>query len=255
MDFRQSWFIFTLGGAMAAFIIAQSLFFLIRAWKRGREIGVDSAALRTTVASSVLFTIAPSMAIATTVLALSNSLGFALPWLRMNVIGSFIYEVTAATAAMDAMGHTGGLGAPVTDPATFSGIAWMLTIGCILPLILLPFVLKKIQTKINKSANTNAKWTDMMSAAAFVGLMAAFVARAVAGKGEADKAADGAGVLSVLTLLTAIAVLLLLEWLVQKKNWKGAQPFIMPASMFAAMGAAVLFAYILPDHLASFVWR
>jgi len=255
MDFRQTWFIFALGGVMAAFVIAQSLFFLTRAWKRAKEIGVSSATLRTTVTSSVLFTIAPSMAIAATVLALSNSLGFALPWIRMSVIGSFIYEATATTAAMDALGHAGGLNAPVTDPATFSGIAWMLAVGCILPLILLPIVLKKIQTKVNKSASANAKWTDLMSAAAFVGLMAAFVARAVAGKGEADKAADGAGVLSVLTLLTAIGVLLLLEWLVKKRDWKGAQPFIMPASMFAAMGAAVLFAYILPDHLASFVWR
>jgi len=254
-DFRQSWFIFALGGAMVAFVLAQSLFFLSRAWKHGREIGISSAVLRSTVTSSVLFTVAPSMAIAATVLALSNALGLALPWLRLSVIGNFSYEATAATAAMDALGHAGGINAPVTDPAVFSGIAWTMTVGSIFPLILLPILLKRIQAKISKSANTNAKWTDVMSAAAFIGLIAAFVARAVAGKGEGNDAGDGAGVLSVLTLLTAILSLVLLEWLVKKKGWKSAQPFAMPASMFLAMGAAVLFAHILPDSLATFTWR
>lgn len=252
-DFRQSWFMFGLGGAMVAFVLAQSLFFLSRAWKRGREIGISAATLRSTVTSSVLFTIAPSMAIAATVLALSNALGLPLPWLRLSIIGNFSYEATAATAAMDALGHAGGINAPVTDPAIFSGIAWTMTIGSVFPLILLPLVLKKIQAKISKSANTNAKWTDLMSAAAFIGLIAAFVARAVAGKGEG--AGDGAGVLSVLTLLTAIVSLLLLEWLVKKLGWKSVEPFVMPACMFLAMGAAVLFAHILPDSLAAFTWR
>ena len=254
-DFRQTLFMYALGGAMAVFVVAQSLFFLRKAWKRGREIGVPVSTLRGTVTSSVLFTIAPSMAIAATVLALSNSLGLVLPWIRLSVIGNLSYEATAAAAAMDGMGHAGGLSAPVTDPVAFSAIAWVMTIGSIFPLILLPIFLKKIQTKIGKAAGGKEKWTDLMSAAAFVGLIAAFVARALAGKGEADRAGDGAGVLSVLTLVTAIAVMLLLELLVDKKGWKWAQSFTMPLSMFAAMGAAVLFAQILPEQIAFLEWR
>jgi hypothetical protein len=148
-----------------------------------------------------------------------------------------------------------GLSAPVTDPAAFSAIAWVMTIGSIFPLILLPIFLKKIQAKIGKATSGKEKWTDLISAAAFIGLIAAFVARALAAKGEADRAGDGAGVLSVLTLVTAIAVMLVLELLVEKKGWKWAQPFTMPVSMFAAMGAAVLFARVLPEQIAFLVWR
>ena len=254
-DFRQTLFMYTLGGAVAVFVVAQSLFFLRKAWNRGRQIGVPASTLRGTVTSSVLFTIAPSTAIAATVLALSNSLGLVLPWIRLSVIGNLSYEATAAAAAMDGTGHAGGLSAPVTDPASFSAIAWVMTIGSVFPLILLPLFLKKIQTKIGKAASGKEKWTDLMSAAAFVGLIGAFVARALAGKGEADRAGDGAGVLSVLTLVTAIVVMLLLELLVDMKGWKWAQPFTMPLSMFAAMGAAVLFAQILPEHIAFLEWR
>ena len=256
MDFRQAPFMYVLGAAMAVFVVAQSLFFLLKAWSRGRQIGVPVSTLRGTVTSSVLFTIAPSMAIAATVLALSNSLGLLLPWMRMNFIGSITYEVTAATAAANSMGLP-GISAPVTDPAAFSAIAWIMTIGSIFPLILLPIFLKKIQSKVSQAVEKkgNAAWTDLISAAAFIGLIAAFVARALAGQGEADRAGDGAGVLSVLTLLTAIAVMLLLELLVEKLKWKWAQPFTMPVSMFAAMGAAVLYAQILPNSIAFLEWR
>jgi len=245
---------YVLGAAMAVFVAAQSLFFLLKAWSRGRQIGVPVSTLRGTVTSSVLFTIAPSMAIAATVLALSNSLGLLLPWMRMNFIGNITYEVTAATSAANSMGLP-GISAPVTDPAAFSAIAWIMTIGSVFPLILLPIFLKKIQAKIGKATSGKEKWTDLMSAAAFIGLIAAFVARAVAGSGKADTAGDGAGVLSVLTLATAIAVMLLLELLVAKKGWKWAEPFTMPVSMFAAMGAAVLFAQILPEQIAFLEWR
>jgi hypothetical protein len=246
---------YVLGAATAVFVTAQSLFFLRKAWKRGREIGVPASTLRGTVTSSVLFTVAPSMAIAATVLALSNSLGLVLPWIRLSIIGSLTYETTAAAAAADGLGIAGGLSAPVTDPAAFSTIAWVMTIGSVLPLVLLPLFLKKIQAKIGKATGGKEKWTDLISAAAFVGLIAAFIARALAGQGEADAAGDGAGVLSVLTLATAIVVMLLLELLVNRKGWKWAGPFTMPASMFAAMGAAMLYARVLPERIAFLEWR
>ena len=258
MDFRQSAFMYALAFGLVLFVIGQSMFFLVKAWKRGRELGIETATLRNTVTSSVLFTIAPSIALATTVVVLSNAFGIVLPWIRMNLIGSFTYEVTAATAAVDGLGVAGGLGAPITDPAVFSAVAWVMTIGSVFPLILLPIVLKRVQARIGKVVNKpqNAAWTDLLAAAAFIGLIAAFVARALAGgSDEAARAGDGAGVLSVIALATAIIVMLLLELLAEKREWKWAQPFTMPLSMFTAMGAAILFAQILPEHIAFLEWR
>jgi len=258
MDFRQGAFMYAIAGGLAVFVIAQSMFFLIKAWRRGRELGIETATLRNTVTSSVLFTIAPSIALATTVLVLSNAFGIVLPWIRMNLIGSFTYEVTAAQAAVDGLGVAGGLGAPITDPSVFTAIAWVMTIGSIFPLILLPIILKRIQARIGKAVSEpkNAARTDMIAAAAFIGLIAAFVARALAGGAdEGARAGDGAGVLSVVALGTAILVMVVLEFLVEKRKWQWAKPFTMPVSMFTAMGAAVLAAQILPAQIAFLEWR
>lgn len=37
MDFKESAFMYILGGIVVLFVIAQSLFFLIRAWKQGKK--------------------------------------------------------------------------------------------------------------------------------------------------------------------------------------------------------------------------
>ncbi|MDR2647655.1 MAG: DUF5058 family protein [Oscillospiraceae bacterium] len=255
-DFRQSTFMYLLGGAVVAFVIAQALFFMRKAYKHGVAIGMSKDTLRRAIGSSALFTIAPSLAIAATVLALSKSLGIVMPWIRLSVIGNITYETTAAQAAADGVGLAGGLSQAVTDPSAFSAIAWVMTIGSVFPLILLPLFLKKIQKKIGSTATKNQVWTDVMSSAAFIGLIAAFLARSIAGQGGAEIRGDGAGVLSVITLVAAVGSLLLLEWLVKRFKLKWLQPFTMPVSMFFAMGMAVLFAReILPEDIAFLEWR
>ncbi len=135
--------------------------------------------------SSALFTIAPAISILATVIVLANSLGIVLPWIRLSVIGNLAYESVAAEAALDTFGLT--LSSPVTDPKVFATIAFVMTIGCILPLILIIFVMKKVQKTMGKVADKNSKLADTLSAAAFIGIIAAFVARAIAGAGKAGQ--------------------------------------------------------------------
>lgn len=255
LDFKSGPFLYLLGFCIVGFIIVQSVFFLVRAWRRGKQLGMTAATLKNTVVSSALFTIAPALAIVATVLTLSKALGLALPWIRLTVIGAIQYEVPAAEAAINAFGVTTGLSQPVTDPAIFATVAWVMTIGSILPLVLVPFALKKIQKSIGKVSTRDPKWADTMAAAAFIGLIAAFIGRAVLGKGQADATGDGAGVLSVATLLFAILFMLILQKLCVKHTIKWLEPFTMPISMFAAMGVAMLLANVLPAGIAYLEWR
>ena len=255
LDFKSSPFLYVLGFCVVGFIIVQSVFFLVRAWRRGKQLGMTTATLKNTVVSSALFTIAPALAIVATVLTLSKALGLVLPWIRLTVIGAIQYEVPAAEAAINAFGISTGLSQPVTDPEVFAAVAWVMTIGSILPLVIVPFALKKIQKSIGKVSTKDPKWADTMAAAAFIGLIAAFIGRAVLGKGQQAVIGDGAGILSVATLLFAILFMLVLQKLCTKFTLKWLEPFAMPVSMFAAMGRAMLLANVLPPDIAFLEWR
>lgn len=255
MDFKESIFMYIIGGIVVLFVLAQSLFFLIRAWRQGKKLGLSTETLKGTVTQSALFSIAPAISIVATVLTLSGALGIVLPWIRLTVIGAIQYEVPAAESAMEALGYTGGLSTEITSPLGFSTAAWVMTLGSIMPLVIIPFALKKIQKGIGKAVNKNGAWADAMSAAAFIGLISAFVGKAIVGQGDKAVLGDGAGVLSVSALVISMIVMLGFMQLEKKKEIKWLQPLAMPLSMFIAMGAVVLIAQVLPADIAWLEWR
>ena len=144
----------------------------------------------------------------------------------------------------------------VKDQTLFATIAWVMTVGSVFPLLLLPVVTKPIQKKLNTVvAKSKSDLPDILAAAAFIGLIGAFIARAIAGSGEKDIIGDGAGVLSVITLVSAVVISLLLETIRKKLNVNWLQPFVMPLSMFLAMGVAVVAFNLLPADVALLEWR
>lgn len=255
MNFKEDSFMLTLAIIVVAFVIAQATFFLVRAIKRAKVLGIKKTTIKNTIISSGLFTIAPAIGIVATVLTLSAGLGYVLPWIRLTVIGNISYEVTAATNAIEAYGLSGGIANPIADKEVFGTVAWVMTLGSIMPLVLVPFVLKTVQKKIGKTVSKNSKWSSVMSAAAFIGLIAAFVARAIAGKGEADIIGDGAGVLSVAALLFSIVLMFIFQKIATMKNWKWLDSFAMPFSMIGAMALVMMLAQVLPESIAFLEWR
>ena len=235
MDFKTSPLMYILAAGVIVFVIVQSVFFIVKAWKRGRELGVESEKMKQTVISSVLFTIAPAISILATVLALASALGIVLPWIRLSVIGNLAYETVAAESALSALGSS--LANEVTDKQQFSTIAWTMTIGSCFPLVLLPIFCKRIHKAMNKvtskSATANALG-GILGTAAFLGIVAAFISRSIAGVPS-----DGPA----------------LDWLSRKKGVKKLEPFVLPIAMFGAMGIAVLLTQILPPEIAGLTWR
>ena len=255
MDFKESGFMYALGGFIVIFVLAQSLFFLIRAWKQGKKLGLSTAIMRGTVPQSALFSLAPAISIVATILTLSGALGIVLPWIRLTVIGAISYEVPAAESAMEALGYTGGLSTEITDPLGFSTAAWVMTLGSVMPLVIIPFAMKKIQNSIGKAVSKNTAWADVMSAAAFIGLISAFVGRAIVGQGDKAVLGDGAGIMSITALAVSMLSMLLFMQIEKKKKIAWLQSMAMPLAMFIGMGAVMLLAKVLPTHIAWLEWR
>ena len=96
--------LFILTGILVAVVLGQSVYFLLKALKRSREIGMDQTKIKKTIKTAAIFTIAPAVSIVISVITLSKSLGIPLPWLRLSVVGSLSYEAIAASNAVSAMG-------------------------------------------------------------------------------------------------------------------------------------------------------
>lgn len=277
MDFKESPFMYAVALGVIAFVIAQSVFFLVKSLKKGKELGISKETLKTTMISSAVFTVAPAISILATVIVLANALGIVLPWIRLSVIGNLAYETTAAQTALDFWGES--LKHAVTDHQQFVTIAWAMTLGSIAPLLLLPFLCKKLQKKIGATVNKSEKsqkFGDAISAAAFIGIVMAFVSREIysytvqksnaldaAGNSIVNEAGQilkvktitgSAGLMSILVLICAVVFMLVLDIVCKKFKLTKLEPFTMPIAMFAAMGMAVLFTNVLPDNLVNHTW-
>ena len=275
MDFKTSPALYAIAGAVILFVLGQSVFFLVKAWKQGRALGIDKAKLRNAVTSSALFTVPSALSVLATVIALAPALGLVIPWVRLSVIGNLMYETTAAEAAMEAMGHQGGMAVPVTDPEVYAGVAWVMTLGICFSLVILPFLAKPIHKKFmaasqkeeaapadakapadeKKKRSFNGFINKFATPAIFIGLIGAFVARAIIGGGKPETFGDGAGVLSIITLVVAVIVSIALEILAKKLKLTWLEPFVMPIGMIVAMVAAIVFFNVLPEDIAMLEWR
>lgn len=165
--------LFVLAGVIILFVIAQSLFFMVRAYRRGKELGIDTAQMRRTMVSTAIFTIAPAVSILLGVITLSKFLGLPLPWLRLSVIGAITYELPAATSTANAFGIS--LSETVMDPKVYTAIAWVMTLGIFPGLLWVPLFIKKIQGGLMKIKNKDGKWGDILMTAMFLGMISAFL--------------------------------------------------------------------------------
>lgn len=263
MDFKNSGIMYALAALVVVFVTAQSLFFLVKAWKRGKELGIEAAKMKQTVISSALFSVAPAISILATVLALASALGYVLPWIRLSVIGNLAYETVAAEAALEALGTS--MANSDLNTTEFSTVAWAMTVGSCFPLVLLPFLCKRIHKAMHKvlgggtaengapkKGKISANVGDVLGAAAFIGIMAAFISRSIMG---VQKDGPSAGFMTIAVLLSAMVFTVALDLLCKKKHLTKLEPFVLPIAMFGAMGIAVLLTQTLPPEWTAFVWR
>ncbi len=165
--------LFLIAGLLVAVVLGQSIYFLIKALRRSKAIGMDQKKIRKTILSAAIFTIAPAVAIVISVIVLSQTLGLPLPWLRLSVVGSMSYETVAASNALSAMGQTLGVGS--LNAQQFINVLLVMTISIMVGIWLVPVIGKKLQSGMQSMSNRDAKWADTFSNALFIGMIAAFL--------------------------------------------------------------------------------
>lgn len=234
MEFdTNSSILFVIVAVIIAFVVAQSVFFLVRAWKQGKRIGMDVAVLKRTVLRAATFTIAPAISIFIGVVALSKKLGLALPWLRLSIIGSLTYEMSAAESAATNVGASLE-GATPLNAEQYVAIASVMTIGALLMLILVPILAKRIDNGMLKFRAKDTRWGEIFTTALFVGLISVFL-----GAVFRDVYTGLEGWIPVFVMLIAAAITMVFGVLLKITKWRWLSDFALPVSMIAAMCLAI----------------
>ena len=243
MDFNVNHpILFVIVGAIIALVLAQSVFFLVRAVKRAKQLGIAKGTISKTISSAALFTIAPAVAVLVGVIALSKSLGLALPWLRLSVIGSITYETVAAGNALEAAGM--GAGTTVTDASIFVTIAWVMTVGIAAGLVFVPFVTKKLQSGMSKIGMKDKKWGEIFNNAMFLGMISAFLGYVFCDIGLIVKG-DTSGLIPVCVMAVSAVVMAVLGLIATKAKIRWLTDYALPASLVVGMASAIPFTALL----------
>lgn len=229
---------YIIAALVIVFVLAQSVFFLVRALRRGKELGISSAQLKKTVIATSVFTIAPAISILLGVVTLSKFLGIPLPWIRMSVIGALTYELPAATSTANALNIS--LSELIRDPKVYSAIAWVMTLGILPSIILPPVLMKKIRGGMMKLQSKDAKWSDIFMTSLFLGMISAFL-----GMVFADIRGGIAGWIPIFVLLVSALTMAVCGLLIKKCKMQWLETYAMAISMIAAMVFAVVITPVL----------
>ncbi len=230
--------LFIMVGLIIAAVLAQSVYFLVKAIRRAKALGIAGSTIKATIGSAAIFTIAPAVAILVGVVALSKSLGLALPWLRLSVIGSITYETVAAGNALNAAGMEAS--ATVADPSIFMSILWVMTIGIAAGIILVPFVTKKIQSGLLKIGMKDEKWGEIFNNAMFLGMISAFLGYVFCDVGLVFSG-DTSGLIPVCVMATSAVVMAVFGGLSKKLHVRWMEDYALPLSLVAGMASAIPF--------------
>lgn len=227
--------LFVMVGIIIAVVLAQSFYFLFRAMKRAKELGITKKAVSSTITSSAIFTIAPAVAILLGVVVLSQKLGLAVPWLRLSVIGSLSYETIAAENTLNALKD--GTSA-LNDPSAFVAVIWVMTISIAVGLIFVPFLTKKIQKGVVNINTKDKKWGEILNNAMFLGMISAFVGYVFCDVGLAFKG-DYSGLIPVLVMAASAITMAVIGLTATKLKIRWLTDYALPISLICGMAIAI----------------
>ena len=261
MEFRANHpILFVLVGLIVAVVLGQSVYFLIKALKRSKELGMDQKKIGKTIKTAAIFTIAPAVAIVISIITLSNKLGLPLPWLRLSVVGSMSYETVAASNALQAMGQALGSGGDLTAQQ-YLNVVLVMTLSIMMGIWLVPVIGKKLQNGMASLGNRDAKWADIFSNGLFIGMISAFlgfvfcdvsrlwdpasrfVTETVIENGQEVKVdipvSATSGLIPVCVLVVSALVMVICGLLMRKPKLKWLSEYALPISLVLGMAAAI----------------
>lgn len=229
-------------GGIIAFVALLCVIFMVRAYKAGKAIGMDTGKMKRVIVSSATFSVLPSIGILLGVIALSGSLGIPWPWLRLSVIGALHYETQVAQAAAEQVGMEKLSGEYMTASG-FATIALLMSVCIMWGMILSVLFNKKYTKKLSGSGPKSAAagFGDTAMTAMFIGLVSAYIGSYIGGFVSSNGLFTFTGDFTPLVVVAVSALIMaLFMWLGKKPRLAFVENFSIAVSMLVGMAAAVL---------------
>ena len=229
--------LFLLAGIIVAVVLAQSVYFLVKAWRRGKEIGMPMDKLKKVVIGTAIFTVAPATAIVISVISLSKKLGIPLPWMRLSVVGAITYETPAAANALSAMGLEWAKVSSLTAQQ-YVTVAAVMTMGILVGIWLVPVVGRKIQNGMLTLEKRDKKWGEIFSASLFLGMISAFLGYVFCDFASVFSG-NLSGLIAPLVMLVSALMMIVCALALKKLNWRWMNDYALPISLIVGMVSAI----------------
>jgi hypothetical protein len=244
--------LFLLVGIVIAVVLAQSIYFLVKSVRRAKRTGIDMKKIKKTIITAAIFTIAPAVSIVIAVISLSQSLGIALPWLRLSVVGSLSYEAIAASNAASGMGMKLSDLVGNMSASAYLTIVIVMTLSIMVGIWLVPLLAKRIQGGLVSFEKKDKKWSDLLQNALFIGMISAFVGYVFCDISRLWQSENGvftntdgeifsstSGLIPVFVMVVAALVMVLCGALMKLLKWKWLNDYALPISMVLGMASAI----------------
>jgi len=232
-DIANSKFLFILVSIGILYILFQSFLFLKISLKRANEINISKKTISNIIKSSIVFTIAPSIAIVLGLAALAPSLGIPWPWLRLSVIGSVSYELMAANMASSALGYNTLAEATLSSSNSLGVIMLAMSTGVAGGMIMDIFFIKKVNTTAIKFKEKRGDFGIVALSVLFFAVLAVFIVPIF-----------GDGTIAVLTFLSSMIVALIQGIIIKKYNANWLKSFVLAFSLILGMCSSIIWTNI-----------
>ncbi|HKL74213.1 MAG TPA: DUF5058 family protein [Clostridia bacterium] len=237
--------LYIIGGFVATAIIVMSIFFIGKAFKRAKLIGMDKKILTQTIKNSAIFSIVPSIPIVIGVGIMMQYLGLAIPWIRLTVIGALQYELIAMDTAGQALQEV----VPnFSSEMLVANAVVIMTLSILGGLIFNIIAYKKYQTKLADLQKKNSKLMDTITGALLSGMLAGMLSSIMVGGiftiGKPATYTGGVsnyGEIVLIALVASVVIMGLcgLLMIVFKQKW--VENYALPITIIGALAIAYAF--------------
>lgn len=212
-------------------VLYQAYKFFKKSKSSAVSMGLSNEQVKSAIRSATITSIGPCFVMLTAMLTLILYVGAPLAWLRIDFIGSAVYELQAADLTSTALGIE--LGSADMNVDFLASAALVMGLGC-MPWVLFTAIFADKMDKVNSfMAGGNAKAIPIVGTGALIGIFCSLTA---------DK------IYPVKTQVVAVVVAALIMFIIQKYNEKADKQWVkewcLTICMISGMIAASIAGYL-----------